>query len=114
MEKICKKHGLYKHYKNGARWRCSKCRVEVVAKHRKDKKQKLVDMLGGKCTICGYSKYVGSLDFHHLDRKTKEFGIASKGNTNSWAKVVAEAKKCVLLCKNCHGEVEAGLAKIGM
>jgi hypothetical protein len=24
-----------------------------------------------------------------------------------------EAKKCVLLCANCHAEVEAGIVKLG-
>lgn len=22
---------------------------------------------GGKCQICGYDRYVGALEFHHLD-----------------------------------------------
>lgn len=69
-------------------------------------------MFGGKCTICGYSKYVGALDFHHLDPTTKSFGLANRGLTKSMKVLTEEAQKCVLLCANCHREVEAGIISI--
>jgi hypothetical protein len=38
----------------------------------------------------------------------KSFGLASRGITRSIDQVREEAKKCVLLCSNCHAMVEAG------
>ena len=68
--------------------------------------------MGGKCVVCGYKRYVGALDFHHVDPKAKSFGISIKGLSYSWASIVEEAKKCVLVCKNCHAEIESGLTKL--
>ncbi len=66
-------------------------------------------MFGGKCAMCGYSKYVGALDFHHLNPKTKSFALSVKGLSYSWQQLLNEAQKCVLVCKNCHTEIEAGI-----
>jgi hypothetical protein len=51
------------------------------------------------------------LSFHHLDPATKRFVIAG-GHTRSWAQLVEEATRCVLLCANCHIEGESGLRSI--
>lgn len=68
---------------------------------------------GGECALCGYNRCIGALDFHHRDRSQKSFGLADKGYTKSIAKMRAEAAKCLLLCKNCHAEVEAGIISVG-
>ena len=80
----------------------------AVAKRRKTLRQKLVEYKGGSCVICGYSGSIDALDIHHLDGNQKEFGISSGGITRSWAKVRAEADKCILVCANCHREIHAG------
>jgi len=67
---------------------------------------------GGKCMICGYTKYPGSLDFHHLDPKQKEFGISVRGLTRSWEKIRKEIDKCILVCANCHREIHAGITQL--
>jgi uncharacterized protein YbjQ (UPF0145 family) len=74
---------------------------------RRRQKERLIEEFGGRCQRCGYNRCIAALEFHHIDPKTKEFGIAQKGRTNSYEKALAEAKKCVLLCANCHREVEA-------
>ncbi len=71
-------------------------------------KKKLVEEFGGKCSICGYSKYLGALEFHHKDPKEKEFTIASR-NTRAYDKLKKEADKCLLVCSNCHKEIHGGL-----
>lgn len=71
-----------------------------------------MDYKGGKCQSCGYSRCIGALELHHIDPTTKSFGIGEKGYTRSWAKVQAELDKCVLLCANCHREVEAGILQL--
>jgi hypothetical protein len=69
----------------------------------------LVDEAGGKCIVCGYDKCHWAFHFHHLDPTTKEFNLAGARQTASLEKLRAEAAKCVLLCANCHAEVEAGV-----
>jgi hypothetical protein len=62
--------------------------------------------------LCGYDRYQGALQFHHLDRGTKKFMISRRGATRSAAEAREEARKCTLLCANCHAEVEAGFSTI--
>ena len=71
-----------------------------------------IEYKGGKCQICGYNRHQGALELHHLNSKTKEFGISDKGYTRSWEKVRAELDKCVLVCANCHRELEAGITQL--
>lgn len=68
-------------------------------------KADLVALFGGKCKRCGYSKSKRALAFHHRDRSMKKFQICGP-TVLGWAKLVAEAEKCDLLCANCHAEVE--------
>lgn len=73
----------------------------------------LVKEAGGRCTICGYDRYVGALAFHHVDPSTKTFEVSGRGVTRAIAHSRAEAAKCLLLCCNCHAEVEAGIVPLG-
>jgi hypothetical protein len=66
----------------------------------------LVKLFGGKCSRCGYCRYVGALDFHHKNPMRKNFSLSVKGLCYSWNIILKEAQKCVLLCKNCHAELE--------
>jgi transposase len=97
---------------NSGRARCRACRQARVAEWRRRVKQRLVAEAGGKCRLCGYSRHVGALEFHHLDPGQKEFGLSVRGLTRSYAALQAEAGKCVLLCANCHAEVEGGVASL--
>ena len=85
--------------------------IKAVAKRRREVKMSAIEYRGGKCQICGYNKYQGALDLHHINGK-KEFGIADKGYTRSWEKVKTELDKCILVCANCHRELEAGVAQL--
>lgn len=82
---------------------------KYVSKRRKKLKLLAVKLKGGKCQICGYSRCVWALEFHHLDPSQKEFALSTSGLTRSWAKIRQELEKTVLLCSNCHREVEAGI-----
>jgi hypothetical protein len=86
--------------------------VREVDKHRKKIKQLAVDYKGGCCSLCGYAKFLGALEFHHLDPAEKDFGISSKGTTASWEKIKIELNKCICLCANCHREVHAGIVSL--
>ena len=74
--------------------------------NRHERKEYLVKMLGGHCTKCGYNKSVKALSFHHINPKNKLFDISNNGNMmRNWAEVILEAKKCELLCLNCHSQI---------
>jgi hypothetical protein len=96
----------------GGRYRCKRCRSEHVSARRRRVKQLLVDEAGGRCILCGYDRHAGALQFHHLDPSTKSFALSVQGVARSLEKARAEAAKCVLICANCHAEVEGGVATI--
>ena len=109
----CSRHGWAMFVRIGDdRYRCGQCNAEAVSQRRRRVKETLVREAGGACALCGYERYVGALQFHHLDPATKTFGLASRGLARSLAKARLEVAKCVLLCANCHAEVEARLATI--
>jgi transposase-like protein len=110
----CARHGWTAFFEVGAsgQHRCRLCNRESVIRRRRALKALLVREAGGCCALCGYDRYVGALHFHHLDPLAKSFTIAGRGLTQSLAAVRDEAAKCVLLCGNCHAEVEGGVATI--
>jgi hypothetical protein len=110
ITKLCKRHGHTEFALEGrGYYRCARCRVEAVSKRRRMVKQKLVTEAGGRCAICGYGRCLQALHFHHLDASTKVFQLAYQGHSRSLERSRQEASKCILLCANCHAEVEAGL-----
>jgi predicted HNH restriction endonuclease len=72
-------------------------------------KERLVKELGGACYICGYNKCFEALEFHHKDPAEKDKKIS---DFSSYEKAVEEAKKCILVCANCHREIHLGVIKI--
>ena len=86
--------------------------IKAVVKRRKKIKELSLNYLGGNCEICHYSRCTDALEFHHVNPLNKKFGIGAKGYTRSWERVKAELDKCVLLCANCHREVEAGITQL--
>jgi hypothetical protein len=111
-EGICRRHGQVPFARDSHGSRCTKCRSEQMAARRRRVKQMLVEDAGGRCRLCGYDRYVGALQFHHLDRETKSFQLGTGGLTRSLAVMRAEAAKCMLLCANCHAEVEGGFVSL--
>lgn len=79
----------------------------VVKPNRRRKKLELILMLGGKCQLCGYSHSAAALDFHHRDPVEKTRTISHLLAVNqpwAWEAALDEAKKCDLICSNCHRE----------
>ena len=85
--------------------------IEAVTKRRRMIKTLAIEYKGGRCQICGYSKYQGALDLHHI-KGDKEFGIGERGYTRSWEKIKTELDKCILVCANCHRELEANITQL--
>lgn len=86
--------------------------IKAVSKRRKKLKEMAVLYKGGKCIVCNYSRYIGALDFHHVDESDKEFSLSVNGLTRSWQRIQIELDKCVLVCSNCHREIHGGLINI--
>lgn len=70
----------------------------------------IADLKKAGCARCGYAKYVGALEYHHRDMRTKDSSLA-QAIRDKWSdqRILLEVAKCVLLCSNCHREVHAGL-----
>jgi transposase len=109
----CKLHGDTEFWITGrGYYRCKQCRSAAVSRRRRKVKAILVGEAGGRCCICGYDRNRRALHFHHLDPSQKRHEINAKGVAVALDKLRAEARKCVLLCSNCHAEVEDGMAFI--
>jgi transposase len=109
----CQRHGESEFSIEGrGYYRCKRCRSEAVTKRRRKVKAILVGEAGGRCVICGYDRYFGALAFHHLDPLQKRLHVSADGNGYALETLRAEATKCVVLCANCHAEVEGGVASV--
>ncbi len=88
---------------------CKTCTGKQATDRTKTFKSLMIEYKGGQCICCGYSKYDGALEFHHLDPSQKDFN-PSKMRFNTFdERVKKELDKCVLLCSNCHREVHGGI-----
>lgn len=97
---------FYKRENNKASSYCKKCtNLEAVLRQRKFKKE-CVEYKGGKCVKCGYNRYFGALDFHHIDPSKKDF-VISRAKSWKFKNAKEELNKCILLCSNCHREQHA-------
>jgi predicted HNH restriction endonuclease len=84
---------------------CKSCTTEQTLERIRLFKQKCVEYKGGKCERCGYDKYNGALDFHHIEPDKKDFTIANIRSYSFDDKVKKELDKCILICANCHREI---------
>lgn len=109
----CQVHGIteFAFYSAGLgfrRWRCKRCVGEAVTRRKQKIRRLLVAEAGGCCAVCGYDRCAINLAFHHVNPAEKSFALSS-ATTKALATYREEAKKCVLVCANCHGEIEARL-----
>ena len=70
-------------------------------------KQKIVELMGGECSLCGYKKCITALEFHHKN-KGKDFNIGELIKNSSEQNVLKEVQRCILVCANCHRELHHG------
>lgn len=56
------------------------------------------------CFLCGYDEIPSVLEFHHIDRKDKNFCVSTY--RYHWKegdeKLMDEIDKCIVVCRNCH------------
>lgn len=84
-------------------------KYEMQKKRAEERRIYFIEKMGGKCSICGYNKSIHALEFHHTNPSDKKFSLESRrmSNTNM-SDLEAEAKKCIILCANCHRELHHG------
>ena len=112
LQGICEVHGRTRFARVKGGLVCRRCRAGSVTEWRRRAKQILVQEAGGCCALCGYDRCLAALQFHHIDPSTKLFGLGARGLAQALDKLRAEAAKCILLCANCHAEVEAGVTRL--
>lgn len=101
--KTCSNGSKTKRYRDKHGWK-------KTSEYARERKAKLVRLAGNGCSLCGYNKCLAALDFHHVDPKTKKSYLGL--SIQPFDKATKELRNCILLCANCHREVEAGVSKL--
>jgi hypothetical protein len=116
MELICSRHGISEHRLSVSKWKCKKCEYVYSRRYLENLKLKAVEYAGSKCQECGYNKCLRALHFHHNEPNIKEFAIfefrPGYKKIRNWEKLKLEIDKCILLCSNCHMEINDDDEKI--
>lgn len=113
IRRTCTRHGDTDYWLDArGYYRCLRCRSEGVSRRRRKVKEVLVEEAGGACRLCGYRRFAGALHFHHLNPEEKSFSLSHTGVSRGLEKARVESRKCVLLCSNCHAEVEGGVVTL--
>ena len=101
--------------KSSVSYHCSEKVRQTYRDYRNKNRKKTIKDLkqnaGGKCQVCGYDRCITSLVFHHKNPLEKIGSVGEMIYTHGKRYVIEEAKKCILLCANCHGEVHEKLIK---
>lgn len=89
--------------------------LSVATTKRRNKNRQIIDAIKLKrgCLLCGYRRCSRALEFHHHN-KDKLFCV-SAGMLQlglGMKRIEAEIEKCVLLCSNCHQEIESKEASV--
>jgi hypothetical protein len=90
---------------------CGSCYQMNVVKRRGDARQKALAHLGQKCTLCGFEKFEVALDVHQVDPTIKDPNFHGMRGW-SWDEIEKELRGCVVLCKNCHAAIHAGIVSL--
>jgi len=73
----------------------------------RERKTEFVQLMGGKCQVCGYSKTIVALEFHHINGNDDKPSASELGNLKQFRQKIADGKMA-LLCANCHREAHNG------
>ena len=108
--KLVAGNNCYESYLNASNYICKKCKSKKDKRYRKGSRIQFEniqqDLKINGCAICGYNKCKRALEFHHTNPEDKEFNLAIKNLCKSPKILAEELNKCILLCSNCHREVE--------
>ena len=104
-----------KYQGDGLKSNCRKCESSYGYALRRKNKQVIRRMkLESGCIICGYDENPILLYWHHRDPAEKLFtiGVGPTFTAHSLKKIIAETKKCDVLCQPCHMEHHSTLREI--
>lgn len=74
--------------------------------NRQNRMENWINSLKTPCVFCGESDPI-CIDWHHINPQEKSFAVSFiKGKAKE--KTIAEMKKCVCICANCHRKLHAG------
>jgi len=93
----CNKEFIKKKYRG-----CTTCLSCETTKRRWMARKELLEMLGNKCSKCGFTGNPASMQFHHVNPANKKYTLYSKNLLRKDR--IDEARKCIILCANCHIE----------
>jgi hypothetical protein len=62
------------------------------------------------CSICS-ENHPCCLDFHHIDKDTKNQDVSYLIKNKNRKKIYEEIEKCIIVCANCHRKIHAGIIK---
>ncbi len=65
------------------------------------------------CIFCKEAEPV-CLDFHHIDPATKNKEVSHWVHVRSRLKALKEAKKCIVICANCHRKLHAKILSLNV
>ena len=86
-------------------YRCRRCTAAV---RRYRLKLAAIKYLGGKCVHCNFDAHPAALSFHHREGGlTKDYTLADRMYSTSFANIVPELDKCDLVCNNCHAAIHS-------
>ena len=91
--------------KSGSSCYCKICSNDQALDRQRKFKIDCIEYKGGCCSLCGYKKYIGALEFHHKNPSEKDFTIANQKKTKFDDRIKKELDKCILVCANCHREI---------
>ncbi len=95
--KECHRRYVNDHYKRNKDYYKKKAKFRAI-----ENKKWLVEFKSTlKCEQCG-EDHPATLDFHHTNPRKKEGCISMMISSASREKILAEIKKCRILCSNCH------------
>lgn len=69
---------------------------------RRQLRNEALDKYGGKCEICGFSKYKSALQFHHVLHDGK---LDRHKPIKRYKEILTNKSKYKLLCANCHAAI---------
>lgn len=71
---------------------------------RNANKARLIELFGPNCVKCGIRVHQNACDFHHENPAVKQHNVATL-LFKPFPVVYEEAKKCILVCSNCHRDI---------
>jgi len=84
---------------------CKDCTTKQTNERHRKLKSQMIEYKGNSCVRCGYNKYQGALEFHHLDPNEKDFNPSLLKKYKFDERIKEELDKCILVCANCHREI---------